>query len=192
MIRNKEKIKVVVIGGSAGSFPIMGNIFAQLPSPFKYPIIVAPHRLKHVRHGFIEALNLKSTLEVVEPLDKEKLVAGKIYIAPANYHMSIEPGNLVSLTTEDMVLSSRPSIDITLSSTGENYQEGTLGILLTGANKDGAYGMKRINDFGGTTIVQDPTTCMVDTMPKAAMAITEIDYVMDIESVIKVLKAINR
>jgi two-component system chemotaxis response regulator CheB len=79
-----------------------------------------------------------------------------------------------------------------LSSTGEIYGKGTLGILLTGANKDGAYGMKKINDFGGTTIVQDPTTCMVDTMPKSAMAITEIDHVMNVDEIINTLKAINR
>ena len=181
-----------MIGGSAGSFPLMGTIFSQLPKPYNYPIIVASHRLKHVRHGFVEALNLKSTLEIIEPTDKEKIVPGRIYLAPANYHMSIEPGNYISLTTEDMVLSSRPAIDITLSSTGEIYGKGTLGILLTGANKDGAYGMKKINDFGGTTIVQDPSTCMVDTMPKSAMAITDIDHVMTVDSIINTLKAINR
>ncbi len=192
MIRNRNNIEVVVIGGSAGSFPLMGTIFSHLPKPYNYPIIVASHRLKHIRHGFVEALNLKSSLEIIEPLDKEKILPGKIYLAPANYHMSIEPGYYISLTTEDMVLSSRPSIDITLSSTGEIYGKGTLGILLTGANKDGAYGMKKINDFGGTTIVQDPATCMVDTMPKSAMAITEIDHVMNVDSIINTLKAINR
>lgn len=183
---------MVVIGGSAGSFPLMGKIFASLPKPFKHPIIVAPHRLKHVRHGFVEALNLKSSLEVIEPMDKMKIEPGKIYLAPANYHMSVEPGEYLSITTEGMRLSSRPSIDITLSSVGDVYGEGTLGILLTGANKDGAYGMKVINDNGGVTIVQDPSTCMVDTMPKAAMAITKIDYVQTIEEIIKVLEAINR
>lgn len=192
MIKGRDKIKAVVIGGSAGSFPLMGKIFASLPTPFKHPIIVAPHRLKHVRHGFVEALNLKSSLEVIEPMDKEKIEAGKIYLAPANYHMSAEPEGYLSLTTEGMRLSSRPSIDITLSSVGELYGEGTLGILLTGANKDGAYGMKVINDNGGVTIVQDPATCMVDTMPKAALEITKIDYVKTIDEIIKILHAINR
>lgn len=192
MIKGRDKIRAVVIGGSAGSFPLMGKIFASLPSDFKYPIIVAPHRLKHVRHGFIEALNLKSSLEVIEPMDKQKIEPGKIYLAPANYHMSAEPDGYLSLTTEAMRLSSRPSIDITLSSVGELYGEGTLGILLTGANKDGAYGMKVINDNGGITVVQDPATCMVDTMPKSAMEITKIDYVKSIEDIIKILQSVNR
>ena len=192
MIKGRDKIRVVVIGGSAGSFPLMGKIFASLPANFKHPIIVAPHRLKHVRHGFIEALNLKSSLEVIEPKDKQKIEPGKIYLAPANYHMSAEPDGHLSLATEGMRLSSRPSIDITLASVGELYGEGTLGILLTGANKDGAYGMKVINDFGGVTVVQDPATCMVDTMPKSAMQITKIDYVKSVEDIIKILIAINR
>lgn len=192
MIKGRDKIRAVVIGGSAGSFPLMGKIFASLPANFRHPIIVAPHRLKHVRHGFVEALRLKSALEIIEPIDKQKIEAGKIYIAPANYHMSAEPDAYLSLTTEDMRLSSRPSIDITLSSVGELYKENTLGILLTGANKDGAYGMKVINDHGGITIVQDPSTCMVDTMPKSAMEITKIDYVMSVDEIIKVLLSINR
>lgn len=192
MIRKKDKIKAVVIGGSAGSFPLMGKIFASLPADYKFPIIVAPHRLKHIKHGFVEALSLKSKMPVIEPFDKQAIKPGTIYIAPANYHMSAEPGEYMSLTTEGMRLSSRPSIDITLSSVADVYREGTLGILLTGANKDGAYGMKRIHENGGTTIIQDPTTCMVDTMPKAALEITTIDYTKSIEQIITILQAINR
>ena len=191
-LSEKRNIKAIVIGGSAGSFPILGEMFASLKAPFKVPIIVAPHRLKHVRHGFTETLNLKSSLEIVEPLDKEKVQKNKIYIAPSNYHMALNQDFTFSCTTDEMILSSRPSIDITLSSVAEVYKEHTLGILLTGANRDGAAGMKTIVDRGGVTIVQDPDTCLVPTMPKAALAATSIHYKMDVAQIIETLNSINR
>src|SRR3954466_1607466 len=147
--------RAVVIGGSAGSFQGIVKILAAIPSDFPLPVIMALHRLKHVRHGFVEALSLKSTLPVVEPEDKESIRKGTVYLAPANYHLSIELGNSFSLSTEDMVNSSRPSIDITLNSAAYVYRNKLVGILLSGANRDGGMGMKNIVDKGGYTIVQE-------------------------------------
>jgi two-component system chemotaxis response regulator CheB len=183
--------KAVVIGGSAGSFQGILKILSQIPPEFPLPIIAALHRLKHVRHGFVEALSIKSALKIVEPEDKESIRKGTFYLAPANYHLSVELGNYFSLSTEDMVNNSRPSIDITLTSTAYAYRNRLVGILLSGANRDGGMGMKSIKDKGGLTIVQDPLECMIDTMPKAALSLTSIDYTLNIEQIIDFLKELN-
>lgn len=180
--------KAVVMGGSAGSFQGIVKILSQLPADFPLPIIMALHRLKHVRHGFVEALSLKSKLTITEPDDKETIRKGVVYLAPSNYHLSVELGNNFSLSTEDMVNNSRPAIDITLSSAAYVYRSKLVGILLSGANRDGGLGMKSIKDKGGLTIVQDPAECMIDTMPKAALSLTTIDYTLSIENITEFLK----
>lgn len=177
--------KAIVIGGSAGSFQGITKILSQVPNDFPLPIIMCLHRLKHVRNGFIEALSLKSIKDVIEPYDKESIKIGKVYLAPSNYHLSIELGNYFSLSTEDMVNNSRPSIDIILETAAYAYNNKLIGILLSGANKDGALGMKKIKDSGGFTIVQDPKDCMIDTMPSAALNMTTIDHILSIEDIIK-------
>lgn len=184
--------KAVVIGGSAGSFQGVVKILAQLPKGFPLPIIMCLHRLKHVRNGFVEALSIKSVVQVTEPNDKENIRKGSVYLAPANYHMSVELGNHFALSTEEMVNNSRPAIDITLGSCAFVYKEKLVGILLSGANKDGALGMKQIHDRMGLTIVQEPTECMIDTMPRAALAATEIDHVLRVDQIVEFLKELDK
>jgi two-component system chemotaxis response regulator CheB len=187
-----NKYKAVVIGGSAGSFQGITEILSNLPADFSLPIIMCLHRLKHVRNGFVEALSIKSVKPVVEPFDKEQIKKGKVYLAPANYHMSIELGNTFSLSTEEMFNNSRPAIDITLETAAYNYRDKLIGILLSGANKDGAIGMKRIKDRGGITIIQDPEECMIDTMPTAAKNITEIDHTLKVQEIVGFLKELDK
>ncbi|MCL4157079.1 UNVERIFIED_CONTAM: hypothetical protein GTU68_016455, partial [Idotea baltica] len=171
-----NSFKAIVIGGSAGSFQGITRILSHVPNDFPIPIIMCLHRLKHVRNGFIEALSIKSIKEVIEPYDKETIKRGKVYLAPANYHLSIELGMYFSLSTEEMVNNSRPAIDITLSTASFAYKSKLIGILLSGANKDGALGMKKIKENGGLTIVQNPDDCMIDTMPISALNATNIDH----------------
>ncbi|HMR55693.1 MAG TPA: chemotaxis protein CheB [Cyclobacteriaceae bacterium] len=184
--------KAIVIGGSAGSFQGIIKILSQLSADFPLPIIMALHRLKHVRHGFVEALSIKSNIKISEPEDKESIRKGMAYLAPANYHLSVELGNYFSLSTEEMVNNSRPAIDITLGSAAYLYRTKLVGILLSGANRDGALGMKQIKDKGGITIIQDPAECMIDTMPKAAQSITTIDHTLGIDSIVAFLKELQQ
>ncbi len=187
-----DSYRAVVIGGSAGSFQGITKILSNIPESFPLPIIMCLHRLKHVRNGFMEALSIKSVKPVIEPYDKEGIKKGKVYLAPANYHMYIELGHTFALSTESMVNNSRPSIDITLESSAYSYKQRLIGILLSGANKDGAIGMKTIKEKGGLTIVQDPAECLIDTMPTAALRITEIDYTLSIENIIKFLNELAK
>ena len=182
-----NRYKAIVIGGSAGSFQGITRILSSLPEDFTLPIIMCLHRLKHVRNGFTEALSIKSIKPVTEPCDKESIKKGNVYLAPANYHLCVELGNSFSLSTEEMVNNSRPSIDITLETAAYSYRDKLIGILLSGANRDGALGMKKIKDRGGLTIVQEPAECMIDTMPSAALQMTEIDYTLKVEEIIAFL-----
>ena len=184
--------KAIVIGGSVGSFQSITKILSQLPKTFPLPIIMCLHRLKHVRNGFVEALSIKSVFPVVEPYDKEQIKKGGVYLAPSNYHMSVELGNYFAMSTEEMMNNSRPAIDITLGTAAYVYREKLIGILLSGANRDGGLGMKHIKDKGGLTIVQEPTECMIDTMPKAAMALTQIDHVLKVDEIVSLMNELDK
>lgn len=187
-----NRYKAVVIGGSAGSFQGIVKILSNLPQDFSLPIIMCLHRLKHVRNGFVEALSIKSIMEVTEPYDKEHIKKGKVYLAPANYHLCIELGNYFSLSTEDMINNSRPAIDLTLGTAAYVYRDKLIGILLSGANRDGGMGMKYIKDRGGLTVVQDPQECMIDTMPNAALNATTIDHVLKTDEIVEFFKELNK
>lgn len=179
--------KYIIIGGSAGSFQTVTNILASLPQDFSMPIFLCLHRLKHVRAGFVEALSIKSNLKVIEPNDKEYIRQHKVYLAPANYHMYFELGNYIGLSTEQAVNHSRPSIDISFASAAYTYKSKLIGIILSGANKDGAYGLSQIKENGGLTIVQDPEECQVKTMTSAAISATNVDHVLKANDIIQLL-----
>ncbi|MBN2166572.1 MAG: chemotaxis protein CheB [Marinilabiliaceae bacterium] len=183
--------RAIIIGGSAGSFSVVSKILSKVKPGFSIPIIICLHRLKHVRSGLVEGINLKSQIKVKEPFDKEKIMNGSAYIAPSNYHMFIEFDNTIALSTEAVYNHSRPSIDYTFSSAANVYRNKCIGILLTGANKDGANGMKDIHTMGGYTIIQDPVTCDIKTMPMAAMQLFTPDKVMNPDQISDFLNTLN-
>lgn len=182
--------KAVIIGGSAGSFQVVTKILNSLPKNFPLPVLLCLHRLKHVRSGFVEALSLKSNIPVTEPVDKQQLKPGIAYLAPANYHMYLELANRIALSTEDPVNHSRPSIDLSFITAAYAYRNKLIGIILSGANKDGALGLKKLKDLGGVAIVQDPLECEVKTMTEAALALTPVDHIFKTEQIIRFLQKI--
>lgn len=182
--------KAIIIGGSAGSFSVVSKILSKLKSGFNTPIILCLHRLKHVRSGLVEGINLKSNIKVIEPFDKEKLKNECAYLAPSNYHLFIEFDKTFSLSTEEPLNHSRPAIDYTFSSAAQVYRDNCIGILLTGANRDGAMGLKEIHLKNGYTIVQDPNTCDIKTMPQAALKLFKPDKVLNPEQIVEFLNSI--
>jgi two-component system chemotaxis response regulator CheB len=179
--------KAVIIGGSAGSFQIVTHILNSLTETFPLPVLLCLHRLKHVRSGFVEALSLKSNIPVLEPFDKDQLKAGKAYLAPANYHMFIELANRIALSSDEPVNHSRPSIDLSFITASNAYRDKLIGIILSGANRDGALGIKKVAQNGGVTIVQDPDESEVKTMPAAALQLTKVDYVYSTDQILRFL-----
>lgn len=182
------RYKAIIIGGSAGSFQIVTRILNSLNSAFPLPVLLCLHRLKHVRSGFVEALSLKSNIPVKEPIDKDQLKPGNAYLAPANYHMFIELANRVALSADDPVNHSRPSIDLSFITAANAYRDKLIGIILSGANRDGAFGLKKVADNGGLTIVQDPKESEVKTMPESALQLTKVDYVYSTDQIIRFLQ----
>ena len=178
----------IVIGGSAGSFQTVTAILANIPKGYPHTIFLCLHRLKNVRGGFVEALSLKSNISICEPCDKDPVLPGVAYLAPANYHMYVDANNQFSLSTEEPVNHSRPSIDVTFCSIARTFKENAVGILLSGANKDGALGLKTIEEAGGEVVVQSPDECQVKTMTTAAIKITEVDHILFTNNIIEYLK----
>ena len=162
-----------------------------MPDRFPLPVLLSLHRLKHVRSGFVEALSIKSNIEVIEPHDKETIKPGKAYLAPSNYHMYVELNKKIALSTEEPVNHSRPSIDLTFETAANAYRNKLIGIILSGANKDGAYGLKKVKQLGGTAIVQDPQECQVKTMTEASLKITTVDHIFTTQQIISFLQKIK-
>ncbi|MCS6833548.1 MAG: chemotaxis protein CheB, partial [Flammeovirgaceae bacterium] len=126
------------------------------------------------------------------PYDKDTIKRGYVYLAPANYHLCIELGNTVALSSEELVNNSRPAIDLTFETAAYVFKDKLIGILLSGANKDGAEGMRYIKSKGGLTIVQDPEESMINTMPASAIARTKIDYILKVDEIIELLLELHK
>ena len=160
--------EIIVIGTSWGGLAAVRAISAQLPPAFDIPILVVQHRHKDSDAMLARFLQDHTHLRVCEPEDKQTIEAGRMYIAPANYHMLVEDGHF-SLSLDEPVRYSRPSIDVALTSAASSFGHKAVGVVLTGANADGAEGLRRIADAGGLAVVQDPATAEVPTMPVAAL-----------------------
>lgn len=162
--------QLVVIGGSAGSLEVVLQIVSGLPSTLTAAIVVVLHRLQSAESVLVNVLESRAALPVREVEDKEPLQRGTIYIAPPNYHLLLENKKEFSLDASEKVHHSRPSIDVTFESAAREFGRAAVGILLSGANADGAAGLKKIKNSGGITLVQDPATAEVDYMPRQAIA----------------------
>ena len=159
---------IVAMGTSWGGLSAMIKVLGGLPAEFSIPIVVVQHRSKDSDRLLVQLLKDATPLNVCDVGDKDALSAGTVHVAPANYHTLIESGYL-SLSTEEPVRYSRPSIDVMFSSAADAYGPETLGVVLTGANEDGASGLADIVKRGGRALVQDPKTAEVRVMPDAAI-----------------------
>lgn len=173
---------LVVVGTSWGGLAALRTLVAGLPDSFQMAVALVQHRHKDSDHLLRTLLQERSTLRVFEVEDKMPLEHGHIYVAPPNYHTLIEPGYF-SLSTEAPVRFSRPSIDVTFASAADSYAHRTVGIVLTGANDDGAEGLRRISDRGGLAIVQDPESAESRPMPEAARKAVPRARVMTLDAI---------
>lgn len=175
---------LVVVGTSWGGLAALRTLVAGLPDSFQMAVTLVQHRHKDSDHLLRSLLQEHSTLRVCEVEDKMPLEHGHVYVAPPNYHTLIEPGHF-SLSTEAPVRFSRPSIDVTFSSAADSYAHRTVGIVLTGANADGAAGLRRISDRGGMAVVQDPATAESPTMPAAAQRAVPRARILSLEAIVE-------
>ncbi len=161
-------IALIVIGTSWGGLEALTVIVRGLPGSFPIPLVAVQHRSRDARPMLAELLQQSTELTVSEAEDKDVLSPGRLLLAPPDYHLLIED-SFISLDTDHQVKYSRPSIDVTLISAAETYGARVAGLVLTGANDDGAAGLRRIADRGGVALVEDPTTATSAAMPAAAL-----------------------
>lgn len=159
---------VVGIGTSWGGLAALTRLLGDLPTDFSIPVVVVQHRGKDSEHLLVRLLQDATDLRVCEIEDKDPLTPATVHVAPANYHVLIELGH-ASLTIEEPVRFSRPSIDVMFTSAADTYGSAAIGVVLTGANEDGARGLAHIMKRGGRGLVQDPKTAEIPIMPEAAI-----------------------
>jgi two-component system chemotaxis response regulator CheB len=159
---------VVAVGTSWGGLAALTKLLGDLPVDFSIPVVVVQHRSKDSERLLMQLLQDATQLEVCEIEDKDPLTPGRVHLAPANYHVLIESG-YASLSIEEPVRFSRPSIDVTFTSAADTYRSEAIGVVLTGANEDGARGLAHIVKRGGRALVQDPKTAEIPIMPAAAI-----------------------
>jgi len=164
---------IIVIGCSLGGLNALGIVLGGLPEGLSVPVVVVQHRGKESDDALCRVLANNCRLRIAEPVDKEPLEPGRVYIAPADYHLLIDQQHL-ALSTDAPVYYARPSIDVLFESAAESYGAGVVGVVLTGANQDGAAGAARIQRCGGRVIVQDPASAESRPMPAAAIAATGV------------------
>jgi two-component system chemotaxis response regulator CheB len=164
------RVELVAIGCSWGGLEVLRRILRGLPAELGAAVVVAQHRGPGSHPtAFRDLLGAVTLLTVREAEDKDELQPGTVYVAAPDYHLLVD-GRSLSLSTDEPVAYSRPSIDVLFETAAESYRDGCLGIVLTGANADGALGLRRIVELGGDAIVQDPETAERGDMPRAALA----------------------
>jgi two-component system chemotaxis response regulator CheB len=181
------RYEAVVIGVSAGGIEALKVILPALPKPLPLPIVIVQHRNERPDSFLAEYLSQASGMAVSDAEDKEPLCPGRVYLAPAGYHLLIESDRSFSLSVDARVNYSCPSIDVLFESAADVFAESLIGIVLTGANADGAQGLRAIKARGGLAIVQDPETAQAAAMPHAALQATPVDYIVDLKQIAPLL-----
>ena len=165
-----SRFRLVVVGASAGAMDALGALLPGLPADFPAPVLIVVHIPSDRRNHIAEVLQSRCALRLREPDDKEPALAGTVYFAPPDYHLLVERDGTMSLSNEEAVLFSRPSIDVLFETAADAFGAATAAIVLSGANSDGALGAARIARAGGLVVVQSPDSATSPTMPLAAIA----------------------
>jgi two-component system, chemotaxis family, protein-glutamate methylesterase/glutaminase len=174
---------LAVVGGSWGGLDALGRLVALLEPTRTLAVAAALHRAANGPEGaLVSYLQVRSRLPVREAEDKDEIKPGHVYLAPADYHLLVEPG-CFALSIDAPVLYSRPSIDVLFESAADAYGDRTAAVVLTGANEDGCRGLQVVKRHGGVTLVQDPATAVRREMPDAAIATGAVDEVLAIEEI---------
>ena len=176
-----EVQKVVLIGGSAGSLHVILHVLAHLRADLSIPVVIVLHRKNDSDSSLSQLMAFRTNLPVKEADDKETILPGNVYLAPADYHLLLEIDKSFSLDDSEKINFSRPSIDVTFETAAEAYGQGVTAILLSGANADGVDGLAFIKSLKGTIVVQDPSTAQVPYMPQQAIDAMPIDHILTIE-----------
>jgi two-component system chemotaxis response regulator CheB len=187
----RDTIDAVVIGASAGGVEALSVLLPALPAGTAAAIFVVLHLPRDRPSLLVDIFARKCLLEVMEAQDKEPVRPGTVYFAPNDYHLLLDRGPQLALSVDELVHHSRPSIDVLFESAADVYGQRLLGIILTGANDDGAQGLAAVHDAGGTTVVQDPATAYASQMVMSALKIRPPDQVLPLEGIAALLRTLG-
>jgi two-component system chemotaxis response regulator CheB len=187
-----RRIEAVVIGASAGGVDALVDLLPALPRDFGPAMVCILHVPADRESRLAELFAARLALPVREAVDKAPVEGGTVYFAGAGYHLSIEHDRVFSISCEPPVHYARPAIDLLMESAADAYGAGLAGILLTGANIDGADGMQRIRQRGGLTVVQDPSGAQSPTMPEGAIRLCEPHLVLPLAAIRTLLPQLEK
>ncbi len=186
-----RSLDAVVIGASAGGLAALSALVTGLPRTFRLPLLMVQHVPPTGPTQLVEIFQRKTELKVKEADDKEPVRGGTLYFAAPGYHLLVEEDLSLSLSQDDAMHFSRPSIDVLFESAADAWGERVAGILLTGANEDGAAGLQAIKQAGGLTVVQDPLEAEVPTMPLAALQRFAPDHILPLCDIHRLLRELE-
>lgn len=182
-MHHRQRIQAVVLGASWGGIEASIQVLSRLPANLPVPVFLAQHLRVSTENRLPRVLGQKVDIDVVSPDDKTAICPSRVFVAPPGYHMLVENSEELSLAMYWPVHYSRPSIDELFFSAGHVYGGGTLAVLLTGANEDGAAGMEYIARRGGITVAQNPLTAEAPVMPQSAIDTGCVQHVLDVEQI---------
>lgn len=185
-----QRVTAVVIGTSAGGVDALLSILPSLPARLRPPVFVVIHLPRERPSMLSELFAARCRVPVAEAEDKLPVQAGTVYFAPPDYHLLIDQGPSLALSTEDVVHFSRPAIDVLFESAVDQYGSGLLGVILTGANEDGAAGLAAVHAAGGLTVVQEPATAQVPLMTESALKRVAVDMILPLPSIAALLASL--
>lgn len=180
------EVKVIVVGTSLGGFHALDVLLSPLPPDFCVPVVVVQHRHRTSTAALARFVESNIQMPVFDAEDGQPLNSGGVYLAPADYHVLVEDDR-IRLSLEGPVNYSRPSIDLLFESAADEYGNGVIAVVMTGANDDGARGVRRIKEAGGTVLVQDPSTAEAPAMPDAAIKATKVDRILPLPDISRFL-----
>jgi two-component system chemotaxis response regulator CheB len=190
MIALRDRIDAVVIGASAGGVEALTGILPALPATFRPALLIVLHVPRERPSLLADIFANRCALPVREADDKEPVEPGTVYFAPPDYHMLVEKSRQIALSTDEPVHYSRPSIDVLFESAADAYTDRLLGIILTGANSDGAAGLHAVHRAGGVTVVQRPDSAKVPLMVVSALQRNPADFVLSLTEIAALLKGL--
>ena len=182
--------EAVVIGASAGGIQALSELLPALPPDSRVSVFVVLHLPRDRPSLLVEVFSRKCALAVCEAQDKEPVLPGTVYFAPANYHLLIDQGPQLALSADELVHHSRPSIDVLFESAAEVYRDRLLGVILTGANEDGAAGLAAVHDAGGITVIQEPQTAHSSQMLVSALQRRPPDMVLSLAEIAQLFSSV--
>jgi two-component system chemotaxis response regulator CheB len=183
----RGRIEAIVIGASAGGVEALGLILPALPTKFRPALLIVLHLPRERPSLLVDIYEKRCALPVREADDKEPIEPGTVYFAPPDYHMLVERNRQIALSTEEPVHYSRPSVDVLFESAADVYRERLLGVILTGANEDGAAGLHAVHRAGGVTVVQQPDSAKVPLMVVSALQRNAADFVLSLPQIAQLL-----